>query len=57
MTSGFIGAHVHLSLQVNYHELSSLGEYNFAFTQADEGEKMFVRGFITARDAAGKFNV
>jgi len=53
LTPGFIDAHVHLSLQVNYAELQSLDDYYFAFTQADEAEKMLMRGFTTARDAAG----
>lgn len=53
LAPGFIDAHVHLTLQVNYSELQALDEYYFAFTQADEAEKMLMRGFTTARDAAG----
>lgn len=53
MTPGFIDAHVHLTLQVNYAELAALDEYYFAFTQADQAEKMLLRGFTTARDAGG----
>ena len=40
MTTGFIDAHVHLSLQVNHAEISSLDEDYFAFTQADEAQKL-----------------
>ncbi len=50
---GFIDAHVHLSLQVNYAELAGLDAYYFAFTQAREAEKMLMRGFTTARDVGG----
>lgn len=50
---GFIDAHVHLSLQVDYRELTGLDEYYFALVQADEAEKMLMRGFTTARDMSG----
>lgn len=53
LTPGFIDAHVHLSLQVNYAELTSIDEYYFAFKQADEAEKMLLRGFTSVRDMGG----
>lgn len=53
LTPGFIDAHVHLSLQVNYREIPALDEYYYALVQADESRKMLLRGFTTARDMAG----
>jgi imidazolonepropionase-like amidohydrolase len=53
MTPGFIDAHVHIMLQVNYAELNALDESYYALKAADEAEKMLMRGFTTARDAAG----
>lgn len=53
MTPGFIDAHVHLSLQVDYREIPALDEYYYAFVQSDEARKMLLRGFTTARDMAG----
>ncbi len=53
LSPGFIDAHVHLMLQVNYGELVTLDESYFALGGADQAQKMLLRGFTTARDAGG----
>jgi len=50
---GLIDAHVHLSAQVDYREITGLDEYYFALVQSDEARKMLMRGFTTARDMGG----
>lgn len=53
MTPGFIDAHVHISMQVDDREVSTIDEYYFAFVQGDKARKMLMRGFTTARDVGG----
>ncbi|CAL8977700.1 Imidazolonepropionase [Propionicimonas sp. T2.31MG-18] len=53
LTPGFIDAHVHISMQVDFREVSAIDEYYFAFVQQDEALKMLMRGFTTARDTGG----
>jgi len=50
---GFIDAHVHMMLQVNYGELVNLDESYFALAGADQANRMLLRGFTTARDTGG----
>lgn len=43
LTPGFIDAHVHLSLQVNYAELLLLDEYYFAFSKPEENFALIMK--------------